>query len=82
MIGRAGEGIHAQGLDAGIGEVALQVTGLTRPGVFRDISFELRKGEILGLGGLVGAGRTDVARALFGIAPADSRHHRGGRARR
>lgn len=51
-------------------DVAMQVTGLTRPGLFRDISFTLHKGEILGLGGLVGAGRTDVARALFGIAPA------------
>jgi ABC-type sugar transport system ATPase subunit len=52
------------------GEVALQVEGLSRSGVFYDISFELRKGEIVGLAGLVGAGRTDVARAIFGIAPA------------
>ncbi len=51
-------------------DVAMQVSGLTLPGMFRDISFTLHKGEILGLGGLVGAGRTDVARALFGIAPA------------
>jgi rhamnose transport system ATP-binding protein len=55
---------------AKIGEVALKVEGLTLPGVFRDITFEVRKGEIVGLGGLVGAGRTDVARAIFGIAPA------------
>ncbi len=55
-----------------IGEVALRVEGLTLPGVFRDISFSVRKGEIVGLGGLVGAGRTDVARAIFGIAPAES----------
>lgn len=53
-----------------MGEIALQVEGLTRPGLFYDISFELRKGEIVGLAGLVGAGRTDVARAIFGIAPA------------
>jgi rhamnose transport system ATP-binding protein len=51
------------------GEVALQVEGLTRPGLFYDISFELHQGEILGLAGLVGAGRTDVARAIFGITP-------------
>jgi rhamnose transport system ATP-binding protein len=57
---------------AAIGEVALQVRGLTRQGMFSDISLEVRKGEIVGLGGLVGAGRTDVARAIFGIAPADS----------
>ena len=57
---------------ATIGETALKVTGLTLPGAFEDISFSLRKGEIIGLGGLVGAGRTDVARALFGVAPAQS----------
>jgi rhamnose transport system ATP-binding protein len=55
-----------------IGDVALRVDGLTLPGVFSDISFQVRKGEIVGLGGLVGAGRTDVARALFGVAPAAS----------
>jgi len=53
-----------------IGEVALKVEGLTLPGAFSDISFEVHKGEIVGLGGLVGAGRTDVARAIFGVAPA------------
>lgn len=57
---------------AEIGDVALKVEGLTLPGVFHDISFEVRKGEIVGLGGLVGAGRTDVARAIFGVAPATS----------
>jgi rhamnose transport system ATP-binding protein len=55
-----------------IGEVALKVSNLSLPGIFRDISFEVRKGEIVGLGGLVGAGRTDVARAIFGIAKAES----------
>jgi rhamnose transport system ATP-binding protein len=57
---------------ATIGDVALKVEGLSLPGMFEDISFEVRKGEIVGLGGLVGAGRTDVARALFGVAPAAS----------
>jgi rhamnose transport system ATP-binding protein len=71
MIGRPlQEYMHKQGTK--IGDVALKVEGLTLPGVFRDISFEVRKGEIVGLGGLVGAGRTDVARALFGVAPAAS----------
>ncbi len=55
-----------------IGEVALKVEALSLPGYFENISFEVRKGEIVGLGGLVGAGRTDVARALFGVAPAAS----------
>lgn len=52
------------------GPTVLQVENLSRAGVFQNISFELRQGEILGMAGLVGAGRTDVARAIFGIAPA------------
>jgi ribose transport system ATP-binding protein len=51
--------------------VALHVDGLTRAGVLRDISFELRSGEIVGMAGLVGAGRTDLARTIFGIDPFD-----------
>jgi rhamnose transport system ATP-binding protein len=53
-----------------LGSVVLQVEGLSRTGLFQDISFELRQGEILGLAGLVGAGRTDLARAIFGVEPA------------
>jgi len=52
------------------GEVILQVENLSRAGSFRDVSFELRRGEILGMAGLVGAGRTNVARAIFGVEPA------------
>ena len=52
-------------------ETVLTVGELSRAGVFEDITFELRKGEVLGFAGLVGAGRTDVGLALFGIAPAD-----------
>ncbi len=54
------------------GEVALQVENLSRAGFFENISFELRRGEIVGMAGLVGAGRTDVARAIFGVEPATS----------
>jgi len=50
-----------------IGEVALRVQGLTRQGIFSDIGFEVRRGEIVGLSGLIGARRTEVARAIFGI---------------
>ncbi|MGI1660645.1 sugar ABC transporter ATP-binding protein [Palleronia sp. KMU-117] len=65
---------------ARIGETALEVRGLTRAPAFRDISFTVRRGEIVGLAGLVGAGRTDVARAIFGVAHADSGTiHVGGR---
>jgi rhamnose transport system ATP-binding protein len=51
------------------GDVVLKVENLTRVGSFKDISFELRRGEILGMAGLVGAGRTNVARAIFGVEP-------------
>ena len=57
---------------ARIGEAALELRGLTRTPAFRDISLEVRRGEIVGLAGLVGAGRTDVARAIFGVAPAET----------
>jgi rhamnose transport system ATP-binding protein len=49
------------------GEIALKVEHLSHIGIFEDISFELHRGEILGMAGLVGAGRTDVARAIFGV---------------
>jgi rhamnose transport system ATP-binding protein len=49
------------------GEVVLDVEHLTRGGVFDDISFQVRRGEIVALAGLVGAGRSEVARAIFGI---------------
>lgn len=55
-----------------IGEARLVVKNLTRGKFVQDVSFELRRGEILGLSGLVGAGRTEVARLLFGADPRDS----------
>ena len=57
---------------AKVGEVLLDVRNLTRSGFFRDISFSVRSGEIVGLAGLVGAGRSEVARVLFGLDKADS----------
>ena len=52
-----------------IGAPLLEVDHLSTPNLLQDISFELRQGEILGLFGLLGAGRTDLARALFGVGP-------------
>jgi rhamnose transport system ATP-binding protein len=54
------------------GEVRLKVERLTREGVFTDVSFEVRAGEIVALSGLVGAGRSEVARAIFGIDKYDA----------
>jgi ribose transport system ATP-binding protein len=58
--------------DARIGEEILRVEKLSRAGVLRDISFSLRAGEILGVAGLVGAGRTELARAVFGLDRIDT----------
>ena len=55
-----------------IGDVALSVRDLCLEGKFHDISFDLRKGEILGFAGLVGSGRSNVAETLFGVTPATS----------
>ncbi len=71
MVGRElKESIPKQ--PAPIGDVVLEVRGLTRAGAFRDISFSVRRGEVVGLGGLVGAGRTEVACAIFGADPLDA----------
>jgi ABC-type sugar transport system ATPase subunit len=53
-------------------ELVMEVNGLTRRGVFENISFNVRKGEVLGLAGLVGAGRSEVARCIFGLDKMDS----------
>ena len=70
MVGRPLEALFPKE-EAEIGDVALELRGLTRHGVFSDVSFAVRRGEILGLAGLVGAGRSEVARSLFGIDPYD-----------
>ena len=53
--------------EAEIGDDVLVVEGLTRPGVFDDVSFTVKAGEIVALAGLVGAGRSEIARAVFGV---------------
>jgi len=52
------------------GEIVLQVRDLSGPGISRPVSFDLREGEIMGIAGLVGSGRTEIARALFGAVNA------------
>ena len=70
MVGRALESFAVKTAANPHGDVLLAVDGLGRRGVFEGISFDLARGEVLCLAGLVGARRTDVALALFGIAPA------------
>jgi rhamnose transport system ATP-binding protein len=71
MVGRSLDALFPKE-DAEIGEVVLEARGLRRRGIFSDVSFELRRGEIVGLAGFAGSGRTEVARALFGIDELDS----------
>jgi ABC-type sugar transport system ATPase subunit len=56
--------------DLGSAETMLEVGGLSAPGIFSDISFAVRRGEVLGLAGLVGSGRTEIAETIFGLRPA------------
>jgi ribose transport system ATP-binding protein len=56
----------------GIGEVLLEVRNLSREGVLEDISFQVRVGEVVGIAGIVGAGRTELARGIFGVDPLDA----------
>lgn len=71
MVGRSLEALFPKE-EAEIGDVVLRAKGLRQRGVFSDISFELRRGEIVGLAGFVGSGRTEVARSIFGIDRIDS----------
>ena len=73
MIGRPLAEYFPRHADAPASKEALRVEGLTVPGQFEDVSFTLRAGEVVGLAGLVGAGRSDVASTLFGLEPADAR---------
>ena len=68
MVGREVNELFPK-VEVPIGEPVLEVSGLTSPGMFADISFNVRAGEIVALAGLVGAGRSEVARAVFGVDP-------------
>nr|WP_066735125.1 sugar ABC transporter ATP-binding protein [Bariatricus massiliensis] len=71
MVGRALDNYYVRD-DFPKGEIILKVENLNQAGVLRNVSFELRKGEILGFAGLVGAGRTELMNAIFGITQMDS----------
>jgi rhamnose transport system ATP-binding protein len=71
MVGRDLDTFYPKA-DVAPGEVRLSVRNLTRDGVFKNVSFDVRAGEIVALAGLVGAGRSEVARAIFGIDPVDA----------
>ncbi|MCF1452209.1 sugar ABC transporter ATP-binding protein [Agrobacterium vitis] len=71
MVGRDIEQLFPKG-EAKIGEPVLEVSHLHHGRLVRDISFTLHRGEVLGIGGLVGSGRTELALTLFGITPATS----------
>lgn len=71
MIGRKLQDVYEK-RDTKPGEVLMEVKGLGRKGKFRDVSFSVRSGEVLGIAGLMGAGRTEVAETIFGLEPCDS----------
>jgi len=72
MVGRELAADHSTPIARAGQPVALEVRGLTRGKVVRDVSFSVHRGEILGFAGLMGAGRTEVARAVFGADPMDA----------
>lgn len=72
MVGRTVYSSVSEIPENGEAEVVLEVENLNRDRALQDISFSLKKGEILGFAGLMGAGRTEVARAIFGADPVDA----------
>lgn len=72
MIGRPLEQVYPKTRSESVGEPVLELEHLTRAGLFQDISLQVRAGEIVGLGGLVGAGRSELARAIYGLYSIDN----------
>jgi len=71
MFGAAAEAEHFEKEQGSTAPVVLEVSGLNRKGVLRDISLRIRAGEIVGLAGLIGSGRSELARAIAGADPID-----------
>ncbi len=72
MVGRPLEQVYPRGRTTAPGRPVLELEAATRRPLFHDVSFTLRTGEIVGLAGLVGAGRSELARAIFGLYPITS----------
>lgn len=72
MVGRSLDQLYPERDTKPTTETVMQVSGLSQPGVIEGISFDLRRGEVLGIAGLMGAGRTELARILFGLDPCAS----------
>ena len=72
MVGRPLETLFDKRATTTPGRAVLKVERLSREGVFANVSFSLRAGEIVGMAGLVGSGRSEIAQACFGLAPATS----------
>lgn len=71
MVGRSLDNIYPKE-EIPLGDIAFQAEDLCTDGMFENVSFNVRKGEIVGMAGLVGAGRSEVCRAVFGLDPLDS----------
>ena len=71
MVGRPLQQVFPRTRSGDTGELLLRVAGLTRAGLFEDVSLEIRAGEVVGLAGLVGAGRSELARAIYGLYGVD-----------
>jgi ABC-type sugar transport system ATPase subunit len=72
MVGRELEDLYGKPKDIDIGDIVLEVRNLHREGDLKNIHLNVHRGEILGVAGLIGAGRTDMGRAVFGVDPKDS----------
>jgi ABC-type sugar transport system ATPase subunit len=73
MVGRSIDNIYGcRAPEDPVGDVIFEAKGLTRKGAFEDVSFSVRRGEIVGFSGLVGAGRTEIGRAIFGADRLDA----------
>lgn len=72
MVGRPLDQVYPRTRGNTPGDTLLQVDNLTRHGMFRDVCLQVQRGEIVGLGGLVGAGRSELARAIYGLYSIDA----------